>query len=433
MTGARQSPADRAPAPEGAERLAVGFTRALRAAGLPVAADAAVTYARALAAVGLGRRPAVYWAGRSVLVHRPEDAAAYDAVFERFWLAAVPASAADRHTASAAMPADGGGARPTPTTPPTPIGPGRGRGGGADVAWAGDDDRTSGDDGDPTVEAVLPLGFSRAEVLRHQDLARCTADELAEVHQLLAAVRLGGELRQTRHRRPTRRGDRPDLRGTLRRSLRTGGEPVNRQWLSRVERPRRVVLLCDVSGSMAPYARALLRFAQVAVAGRQRVEAFTIATRLTRVTRALQARDPDVALAAALAEVADWSGGTRLGETLATFNDRWGVPGLARGAVVVILSDGWDRGDPALLAGEMARLARVAHRVVWVNPLKATPGYAPLARGMAAALPHVDELVEGHSVASLAALAELVAGERRSPRADRVGKMAIPEASGGGG
>jgi uncharacterized protein with von Willebrand factor type A (vWA) domain len=160
---------------------------------------------------------------------------------------------------------------------------------------------------------------------------------------------------------------------------------------------------------MEPYARALLRFLHASVASGSRVEAFAVGTRLTRLTRQLSARDPDAALRQAATAVVDWSGGTRLGDGLRAFNDRWGVQGLARGAVVVILSDGWDRGDPNVLAGEMGRLRRVAHRVVWVNPLKASPGYAPLARGMAAALPYVDDFVEGHSVASLENLVEVVA------------------------
>jgi uncharacterized protein with von Willebrand factor type A (vWA) domain len=171
-----------------------------------------------------------------------------------------------------------------------------------------------------------------------------------------------------------------------------------------------LVLLVDVSGSMEPYARALTRFAHAAVASRKRgqVEVFAVGTRVTRITRELATHDPDQALRRAADAVTDWAGGTRLGEGLRRFNDRWGVRGIGRGAVVVILSDGWDRGDPEVLGAELARLHRVAYRVVWVNPLKATPGYAPLARGMAAALPHVDEFVEGHSVASLEALAEVV-------------------------
>ena len=159
---------------------------------------------------------------------------------------------------------------------------------------------------------------------------------------------------------------------------------------------------------MEPYARALVRFLHAAVVGRGRVEAFAMGTRLTRITRELSSRDPDAAIAAAAHRVVDWSGGTRLGEAIREFNDRWGVRGMARGSIVVILSDGWDRGDPDVLAEQMARLGRVAYRVVWVNPLKASPDFAPLARGMAAALPYVDEFVEGHSLASLEHLAEVV-------------------------
>jgi hypothetical protein len=227
----------------------------------------------------------------------------------------------------------------------------------------------------------------------------------------MAAVRLGGAQRASRRRRRGRRRDRwPDLRRSLRHALADDGELVLRERLARSTRPRRTVLLCDVSGSMEPYARELLRFLHVAVAGRGQVEAFTIGTRLTRITRELGQHDPDAALARAAAAVRDWSGGTRLGDELAEFNAHWGAPGMARGAVVVILSDGWDRGDPEVLAREMRRLAFLAHRVVWVNPLKATPGYAPLARGMAAALPYVDEFLEGHSVAALEQLAAVIAG-----------------------
>ena len=175
-----------------------------------------------------------------------------------------------------------------------------------------------------------------------------------------------------------------------------------------VERPRRIILICDVSGSMEPYSRALLRFLHTAVVGRGRIEAFALGTRLTRITRELSSRDPDAALAKAARSVPDWSGGTRLGEGLRAFNDQWGVRGMARGSVVVVLSDGWDRGDPALLTEQMQRLQRVAYRTVWVNPLKASPGYAPLAAGMAAALPYVDEFVEGHSLDSLRTLAEVI-------------------------
>jgi uncharacterized protein with von Willebrand factor type A (vWA) domain len=247
-------------------------------------------------------------------------------------------------------------------------------------------------------------------VLRHRDLATCTPEELAEAFALMADVRLGGAARRSRRLRPgsSRRG-RHDLRRTVRSSVRAGGESVVPERRRTSSRPRRVVLLVDVSGSMEPYARALLRFAHSAVVGRSQVEAFAVGTRLTRVTRELSSRDPDAALAAATTSVADFAGGTRLGEGIAEFADVWGVRGMARGAVVVVLSDGWERDDPGLLAEALARLQRVAHRVVWVNPLKASPGYAPLAAGMAAALPYVDEFVEGHSLASLQDLVEVIA------------------------
>ena len=197
----------------------------------------------------------------------------------------------------------------------------------------------------------------------------------------------------------------------MRAAVRTRGDPVERHFRRRATKYRRIVVLLDISGSMEPYARALLRFVQAAVAGRRRVEAFTLGTRLTRVTRELSSHDPDLALARATDAVADWSGGTRLGDGLEAFNRQWGVRGLARGADVVVLSDGWDRGDPDELAEQMQRLARVAHRLIWVNPLKVSPGYAPLARGMAAALPYVDEFVEGHSLDALERLVKVLNSE----------------------
>ncbi len=223
-------------------------------------------------------------------------------------------------------------------------------------------------------------------MLRHVDFAAYTPAEFAEARKLMADLRLVGALRPSRRRRPTskRRGH-PDLRRTVRRALRSGGEPIDRRFAVPAAQPRRIVLLLDVSGSMEPYARAFVRFLHAAVVGRGRVEAFAMGTRLTRITRELTSRDPDAAIATAAQRVADWSGGTRLGDGVRVFNETWGLRGMARGAIVVILSDGWDRGDPDVLAEQMARLGRVAHKVVWVNPLKGSPGYAPLAQGMAAA------------------------------------------------
>ncbi|MFQ5558329.1 MAG: VWA domain-containing protein, partial [Acidimicrobiales bacterium] len=259
---------------------------------------------------------------------------------------------------------------------------------------------------------------------------------------LMDRLRLQGPARPRRRPRPTRaaRG-RPDVRRTFQAALRSGGEPIRMHRRTRGERPRRLVLLLDVSGSMESYARALLRFVHAAVAGRTRVEAFALGTRLTRLTRELSSRDPDRALRAASTAVRDWSGGTRLGEGLERFNDEWGCRGMARGAVVVVLSDGWDRGEPELMAEQMQRLHRVAHRVIWVNPLKASSGYEPLARGMAAALPHVDAFIEGHSLDALETLAEIVldpdrarstpVGSRRPAAAPPDARPASPHDDGG--
>jgi len=367
------------------DRAAVAFARVLRGAGLDIPVGATITYARALDAVGLDRRDDAYWAGRATLLRSPEAAGLYDAAFAAFWdRRCIDIDGPEEHTTELAVAFDD----------------------------ARDDPATGDDRADPEANEVpvLSVRWSPADVLRNRDFATYTQAEHAESRRLMADLRLAGALRRSRRHTPvTRARGRPDMRRTVRRSLRAGGEPVKRAFRAPSTRPRRVVLLFDVSGSMEPYARSLLRFLHVAVAGRSRVEAFAMGTRLTRLTRELSTRDPDAALAAAAARVVDWSGGTRLGQGLRTFNDRWGVRGMARGAVVVVLSDGWDRGDPELLAQEMARLARVAHRIVWVNPLKATPEYAPLARGMAAALPYVDSFVTGHSVAALEELVEVIA------------------------
>jgi hypothetical protein len=363
------------------ERIAVAFARVLRGAGLDVPVGRAVTFAEALTLTGVDRSGAVYWAGRTTLVARPEDIPAYDRAFAAFWRG---------HSVNLFQTAS-----PVELT----------------IVLDTEEESPPGE-GDEPAEAdgpTLVVRWSRQEVLRHKDFAAYTHAEFEEARRLMADLRLHGALRRSRRRRPSRKAEgRPDLRRTVRRSLRSGGEPIRRAFSEAGERPRRIVLICDVSGSMEPYSRALVRFLHAAVVGRGRIEAFALGTRLTRITRELSSRDPDAALAKAARSVPDWSGGTRLGEGLRAFNDQWGVRGMARGSVVVILSDGWDRGDPAVLAEQMQRLHRVAYRTVWVNPLKASPGYAPLAAGMAAALPFVDEFVEGHSLDSLQRLAEVI-------------------------
>jgi hypothetical protein len=363
------------------DRIAVAFARILRGSGLSVPVGSVVEYARALAAVGLTRPAAVYWAGRATLVTRPEDVAIYDRAFATFFTGAWVELRSVAPVLDVALGLD-----------------------------AGDDAADEASEG--VAVPTVAVRWSATETLRHRDFAAYSPAEFDEARRLMADLRLAAALRQSRRLRPShRRRGTPDLRRTVRAALRTGGEPIARPTRERGTRARRLVLLLDVSGSMEPYARAFVRFLHTAVVGRTRVEAFALGTRLTRVTRELAARDPDAAISAAALRVVDWSGGTRLGACLREFNDTWGVRGMARGATVVILSDGWDRGAPEALAEQMQRLRRVAHAIVWVNPLKASPGYAPLAQGMAAALPYVDEFVEGHSLAALEALIAVV-GER---------------------
>jgi uncharacterized protein with von Willebrand factor type A (vWA) domain len=366
--------------PVDAERVAVAFGRVLRGAGLAAPVGSVQTFADALAAVGLGDRDGVYWAGMATLVRRPEDRPVYDRAFRVFWeqIRLAPGDEIVEAPVTLAVDSDDG----------------EDDGG----------DQPGDDDGDSQV-----LRFSTVEVLRDKDFADYSDEELAEAQRWMQRLSVAAARRRSRRLIATRRRrGHPDLRSTVREAMRSDGEPMRRRYRRPGTRPRRLVLLVDISGSMEPYARALLRFVHAAVVGRRGVEAFTLGTRLTRLTRELSSRDPDHALRAASDSVKDWSGGTRLGEGLAAFNDRWGVRGLARGATVVVLSDGWDRGDPDVLGEQMARLHRVAYRIVWVNPLKVTPGYAPLARGMAAALPHVDDFVEGHSLAALQQLADLL-------------------------
>ena len=260
---------------------------------------------------------------------------------------------------------------------------------------------------DPEVE-IRPSAWSEIEVLREKDFGDYTAAERALARTIMRRIAVRGPRRRSRRLRASRRrSHRPDPRATLRASLRHAGEPFERRWRVPTERPRPLVLACDVSGSMEPYSRMLLQYAQACVAARRRCEAFAFGTRLTRVTAELRGRDPDRALHRAADAVADWSGGTRIGDALGELNRVHGRR-IGRGAVIVILSDGWDRGDPELLGAEIARLGRCAHRLVWLNPLKASAGYEPLTRGMVAALPHVDAFLAGNTLASLEELAGLM-------------------------
>ncbi|MFG2357070.1 VWA domain-containing protein [Streptomyces sp. NPDC048521] len=364
-----------------ADAVLLGFVRALRAAGLDASAERLYAFLRAVDVLRPGVRTDVYWAGRATLCGGHDDLERYERVFAAYFGA--PGEPSARAVRTASPPRLRLVAREASGTPHRP------------------------GEGEPSGPPTATLA-SAAEVLRHRDVAELDAAERAQLRRLLAAFALHGQTRRSARRRPARRGD-VDPRRTVRELLRRGGEPAQLRRHARVERPRRVVLLVDVSGSMAPYADALLRFAHAAVRG-GRTEVFTIGTRLTRATRELSHRDPDLAMTALAAAVPDWRGGTRLGELVREFLNRWGQRGMARGAVVVLLSDGWERGDPELLGAQMRRLHALAHQVVWANPRKARPGYAPLAAGMAAALPSVDAFVEGHSLAALERLAAVVRG-----------------------
>lgn len=361
------------------DRLAVGFARVLRRLDIATPLDSVLTFINALSLVGIEDRQSVYWAGRTTLVRRPEDIAMYDKAFNVFWEHRESVVADDEEQLKVTLALDT------------------------------EDEGSADGNADASDDPTITLRFSGVETLHDKDFAEYSNDEMNQAQLFMQSLRMAGPPRPSLRMKPTRsRGKRPDMRATVRASLGASGEPMRRHWVEKGDKSRRIVFLLDISGSMEPYARALVRFVHAGVAGRQRVEAFTLGTRLTRITRELSSKDPDRALRAAGENVRDWSGGTRLGETLRLFNNEWGVRGMARGAIVVVLSDGWDRGDPIVLAEQMERLHRVSFRIVWVNPLKVTPGYAPLARGMAAALPYVDDFVEGHSLDALEQLTKVI-------------------------
>jgi uncharacterized protein len=351
----------------------------LRAAGAAVGVGELLAAHRALAAVDPASRPEAYFALRAALCSSRAD---FDLFAEAFAVVFAPAELPEN-------PLEALGTIEKAVLPRVGV--------------------PMENDAVPVLEDVpVPAAWSDEELLREKDFAEYSDAERALARMLLARLARRTPQRLSRRTRGTRRRrDVHDLRATVRASLRHGGELLERRYREPAERPRRLVLVCDVSGSMAPYARMLLQYLQASVAARTRVEAFVFGTRLTRVTRELAGRDPDRALARAAEHVSDWSGGTRIGAALAELNREHGRR-IGRGAVIVVLSDGWDRGDPDELAGEMARLRRCAHRVLWLNPLAADPRYEPLTRGMQAALPHVDHLLPGNSIASLEALADLM-------------------------
>ena len=376
------------------------FSRRLHEAGVPTTAERAARFAEAVALVEPITRRRLYWTARAVLVSDPAQVKAFDSVFfSVFGARELPPELEpdDAHTRADADPSG------------APAGRGKAGVGEGRLASA-----SPGGGEDAMREVAVPMAASDEERLRSRRFDALEPGELAQLYRLMARLEVATPRRRTRRAERGRRGEHMDMRRTLRGSMRTAGDPIRLARRRRRVVRRRVVMLCDISGSMEPYARAYLQFLTCAAGSGTNAEAFAFATRLTRLTRALRSRNPERAIQRAAAAASDWSSGTRIGEALKTFNDRHGRRGMARGAVVVILSDGWERGDPALVEREMERLSRLAYRIVWVNPRVGASGFSPRAGGMAAALPHCDALVSGHSLEALGEVADAIAAERGS-------------------
>ena len=362
------------------------FAAELRSAGLAVGTGDVLTYCTAMSTLDPADLVDLYWAGRATLVTRKDSIPTYDATFRRFFLGG-GGPVRELLTLKAQVTTQAEAVLEVPATDP-----------------AGD--------GPQQDEATLGLMASGAEALRHKSFTACTPEELAALRRIMARIRLTPPRRRTRRTAAAAAGRSPDLRRMARDSMRMHGEPPELSWRRRKVKLRPLILILDVSGSMADYSRNLLQFAysaQRAVAGASRVEVFCFGTRLTRITRALDRRRPDDALQQAAAAVFDWEGGTRIGISLDTFVRDWGRRGLARGGIVVICSDGLDRGDPAVLATAMDRLSRLCYRVVWMNPHKGDrPDFRPSTLGMMVAAPHVNLMLSGHDLASLEELATLL-------------------------
>jgi uncharacterized protein len=382
-----------APEADVLERL-IGFGRALRGRGLPVGTGRIVTFCRSAGALGLRNRDDLYWAGRASLISRPEDVETFDAEFDDWF---------------------GTGIHLDLNLPAPPNVDGLEEVEKALSEQALDDhvvarewheaDEQAETEGDASIRIVA----SAAEMLRDKSFADLTDEERERVTRLIRKLAIKLPTQHTRRYRPAPSGPRFDVRNTLRRSLRTQGEPFHRAWRDRRRRARPLVLILDISGSMAPYSRALMQFAFAAMAAGRKVEVFCFGTRLTRVTRTLRTKDPDRALREIGNLVQDWEGGTRIGGSLKDLVDGWSQRASIRGSVAVICSDGLERGEPDLLRHQMAKLRRLVHKIVWVNPLKGSPHYEPLARGMAAALPSIDEFLPGHNLESLEELSRVLA------------------------
>jgi uncharacterized protein len=367
--------------------VAATFGDRLHSAGIPVTPERSGRFAAAIDLTAPATYDDIYWAARITLVSGHDQIEQFDRVFGHIFgeLADPADKRGDPGAASSSKPQQ----RSTENSDSRRGATGAGRSG---------EDHDHGND-DVSGE-TLAMTASSDEYLHQADYAALTSAELTSLRTLMAHMRLAPPTRIRRRTRRSSRGRHLDLRATIRRSQRTAGDPVELIRRRETVRPRRLVMLADISGSMEPYARAYLQLLHCA-AGSANAETFVFATRLTRLTRQLRIRNPNVALQRAAASAPDWAGGTRLGDALKAFNDGWGRRGLARGAVLLIVSDGWDAGDPSVVGEQMARLSLLAHRVVWVNPRKQSESYQPLVGAMAAALPHIDAFISGHSLQAM--------------------------------
>ena len=392
------------------------FGRRLRTAGLPVGSGQILSLVDAMGAIDVFRHDDVYHASRASVVTRPEQIPVFDLEFSRFWRELMGAKPA---------PLDPFAPQNAPGEPPLPDASKkkteqRHTPEGADdekdifhVSEGEDDPSLQEEEFEASPDDVML--FSAREILRRKDFSQCSPEEIAEARRIIEGFtwRLG--TRKTRRRVRARHGKFIDPRATLRGSLRHGGMPLELRRQKRKIRTRPLVVICDISGSMDRYARLLLRFVHALGQGLENTEVFVFGTRLTRITRELRKRDVDAALTQVVDSVDDWSGGTRIGEAIKAFNYQWARRVLRSGATVVVISDGWDRGDPDLLGREMARLQRSCRRLIWLNPLLGAPGYQPLTQGMRAAMPYIDEFMPIHNLQSLEALATMLSQVEDQP------------------
>ena len=415
------------PTDEAIVSCAVQFSRALRLYGLATSVDSEHVYLRALAEIDLRNANALYWAGHAAFVKSPDQIETYQIVFDRLWRGypLVPNQRGSEHGESDARM---GGSHHGGEALPQFGGQGKEK-----VALDGDKTRAhadlptaDGEDATSNQQVGVLVAWSAAEDLTEEEAMKYQQDELAALRQLADEIKRAAPERRSRRQRPLAGGSRFDVRRTLRSSLATDGEAFRLSYTGPRPVPRRLLFLCDVSGSMERYSRVLLASLKVAVGASRKAEAFVFATRLTRLTKSLDGRDFERALEHARAAIPDWSGGTRIGGALSEFNRTYARRGFARGAIVLVVSDGWDRGDPKILAEEVRRLQLQSRRLIWINPRPMEVDKQPLAIGMRAAMPYIDEFVPGHDPRAIAGMAQLIAG-LNTARAHRRTLVEVPQ------